>query len=55
MYLIVALISLERFQLFPRSEKNPEDIDTEAEDHLYDVLRYRVTNKKHTVETVSIF
>jgi hypothetical protein len=26
----------------PRDEKNPEDVDTKANDHLYDVLRYKV-------------
>lgn len=33
----------------PRDEKNPEDINTEAEDHLYDVIRYRATHKKMSV------
>lgn len=36
----------------PRDEKNPEDIDSEAEDHVYDIVRYRVTNKKHTSTTI---
>jgi hypothetical protein len=28
----------------PRDEDDPDDVDTEAEDHIYDVLRYRVLN-----------
>jgi hypothetical protein len=28
----------------PLDERNPEDIDTNAEDHLYDALRYGLTN-----------
>lgn len=26
----------------PRDEKNPDDVDTSAEDHIYDMVRYRV-------------
>lgn len=26
----------------PRDEDNPEDVDTEAEDHVWDEIRYRV-------------
>ena len=33
----------------PRDEKNPEDVDTEAEDHIYDALRYRVLAGKNRV------
>jgi hypothetical protein len=36
----------------PRDEKKPDDIDTAAEDHLYDVIRYRIVNKKN-VATVT--
>ena len=28
----------------PRSPKNPDDVDTTAEDHLYDAIRYRLLN-----------
>ena len=31
----------------PRDEKKPDDIDTNAEDHIYDVIRYRITAKKY--------
>lgn len=35
---------ISRFPVLPRDSKNPEDIDTNAEDHDYDALRYRVTS-----------
>jgi len=35
----------------PRSEKDPDDIDTEAEDHAYDETRYRLLTKKHGKKT----
>lgn len=38
----------------PRDEKKPEDINTEAEDHLYDVIRYRVTDKRNVIRENSI-
>ena len=28
--------------LLPRDPDRPDDVDTEAEDHLYDCVRYRV-------------
>lgn len=31
--------------ILPRSESNPEDVDTDAEDHLFDCLRYRLFTK----------
>jgi len=31
----------------PRDEKKPDDIDTNAEDHIYDVIRYRTTAFKN--------
>lgn len=36
---------ISRFPVLSRDSKNPDDIDTEQEDHDYDVLRYRVTAK----------
>ena len=36
---------ISRFPILSRDTKNPEDIDTEQEDHDYDALRYRVTAK----------
>lgn len=38
----------------PRSDKNPEDIDTEAEDHLYDVLRYRLLKKIPIIKSAGL-
>lgn len=35
---------ISRFPILPRCTKNPEDIDTNAEDHDYDALRYRATS-----------
>lgn len=34
----------------PRDEKKPEDINTEAEDHLYDVVRYRLVKKPSIIK-----
>jgi hypothetical protein len=34
----------------PRDEKNPEDVDTDAEDHPYDGLRYWLLARKPEVE-----
>jgi hypothetical protein len=28
--------------VLPRDEKDPDDVDTTAEDHVYDDIRYRV-------------
>jgi len=37
-----------------RDQKNPDDVDTEAEDHVADEVRYRVTSAKHEARRVSI-
>ena len=34
---------ISRFPVLSRDSKNPDDVDTEQEDHDYDALRYRVT------------
>lgn len=34
--------SIELLPRLPRDEKNPDDIDTDAEDHFYDEIRYTV-------------
>ena len=31
--------------ILPIDKKNPEDIDTNAEDHLYDALRYGIQSR----------
>ena len=33
---------IELFPILPRSEKDPDDVDTDAEDHIADEARYRV-------------
>jgi hypothetical protein len=32
----------------PPSDDNPEDVDTDAEDHLYDATRYGVMRRRRT-------
>jgi hypothetical protein len=34
--------------VLPRDDKKPDDVDTEAEDHVADEVRYRVLAKKHS-------
>lgn len=39
----------------PRDEDDPDDVDTDAEDHVYDECRYRITHERPTMaETVKI-
>lgn len=40
--------AIAHLPVLPRSEKDPEDVDTDAEDHDYDMIRYRVlaSNKR---------
>ena len=40
--------------VLPRDQKNPDDIDTNAEDHIYDEVRYRCTAPKREVTTTAI-
>jgi hypothetical protein len=39
----------------PRDEKKPDDIDTAAEDHLYDVIRYRITMPKREITSTDFY
>lgn len=39
----------------PRDKKNPDDVDSESEDHCGDVIRYRLTANKSTVESCDIW
>jgi hypothetical protein len=32
--------------VLPRSESDPEDVETKAEDHVYDEVRYRLLAKE---------
>ena len=38
----------------PRSQGNPEDVDTDAEDHAFDGLTYGLCYKRYTVTVVSL-
>lgn len=40
--------------VLPRDEKNPEDVDSLAEDHVYDDARYRILTKIHKVSSGSM-
>lgn len=40
----------ETLPVLPRSQRNPDDIDTEAEDHIADEVRYRLTRKDLTIK-----
>lgn len=44
---------ISRFPTLPRDTKNPDDIDTDAPDHDYDSLRYRIGAKKRGTFSVS--
>lgn len=45
--------SIEQLPALPRSSKNPDDVDTEAEDHIWDEVRYRSMFKKPVKSSVS--
>lgn len=40
--------------VLPRDQKNPDDVDSDAEDHAPDVIRYRVSAKKSTATVSSL-
>jgi hypothetical protein len=42
--------SVRHFPRLPRSEKNPEDVDTKSEDHWYDALRYLLAMHRPRVD-----
>lgn len=44
---------LETFPVLPRSERDPDDVDTDAEDHIGDEVRYRVRRKDFSVRRSS--
>lgn len=41
---------IEQLETLARDPRNPEDVDTTAEDHAYDTLKYGYTNEKKTQE-----
>ena len=45
---------LRTIPTLPLSEANPEDVDTKAEDHLYDVVRYNCLSQKGSFEQLDI-
>jgi hypothetical protein len=46
---------LETIPYIPRDEKNPDDADTESNDHLYDAVRYRILHGANRIaETVPV-
>ena len=42
------------FPTLPRSERDPDDVDSAAEDHIYDVLRYRAQSPTASVRVQKI-
>ncbi|MAF43753.1 MAG: terminase [Parcubacteria group bacterium] len=38
--------SIATLPVLPRCEKNPDDVDTDAEDHIYDEVRYKLLAEK---------
>lgn len=40
--------------ILPRAQHNPDDVDTNAEDHVWDCCRYRCTSKKKILDTVKV-
>lgn len=38
----------------PRDQKKPDDVDTDAEDHIYDEIRYRVLATKREAMTINM-
>lgn len=40
--------------VLPRDSRNPDDVDSEAEDHIYDAVRYRLTEKHVEARRVAI-
>lgn len=45
---------IRTFPVLPRSDKDPDDIDTDAEDHVADESRYRVLAVKRTVSVAPL-
>lgn len=46
--------SIAQLPVLPRDEKNPDDVDSDAEDHLYDTIRYRVLASKPAVMSIPL-
>lgn len=46
--------SISIIPTLPRDEKKPDDVDTNAEDHIWDDIRYRVLASKHKAMTIKM-
>jgi hypothetical protein len=49
--------AIAQLPVLPRDAKNPDDVDTDAEDHIYDAVRYRVLavkSAKARIQTLRI-
>jgi len=46
------MATLATLPVIPRDEDNPDDVDTESEDHIYDDVRYRVLSGNNRFATV---
>lgn len=44
---------VSRFPILSRDSKNPDDVDTDQEDHDYDALRYRVAKVRRTFAKIN--
>lgn len=40
--------------VLPRDQRDPDDVDSAAEDHIYDAVRYRITAARHSNKTIRI-
>ena len=46
--------TIRQIPTMPRDTKNPDDVDTESEDHIADVLRYRVASMRAKVQKTKV-
>lgn len=46
--------AISQLPVLPRDARNPDDVDTAAEDHLYDAVRYRVLAAKRQVTSIPL-
>jgi hypothetical protein len=44
---------IRELQSIPRSKNNPEDVDTHADDHAYDALRYLIMSRPRIIDPLS--
>jgi hypothetical protein len=46
--------AIAQIPILPRDERNTEDVDTKAEDHLYDAIRYRVLARSQVMTQIRV-